>query len=223
MFPAMKRETPLGNTWEGPWQDKNRSLDLYDVAYWFFQDPFRCVNDPRARKELRSYEQTSRPWYGSPRREEMAERQNIRWWEDLQNELLLIGVPRELAPLFADYLGGFALVRERDQSKIDPDNPTRVTAEWRRTKRFEKELGFSGGPTLRPPGRQHLRTTILGLMEDQLASVRGAWKRQFCGRLLSKVWALIDEEISPTSELADQTVARSARRARQRNRREKKS
>jgi len=177
----MSREAPSRNRWEGPWQDPDQPLDLYDVAAWFAQNPTSCVADLRARKVIRAYEYPHRPWYDQCRFEEMVKRQHVLWWKDLRREVRR-RVGGRLASLFTYYLGGYVLVREHDQAKADPKRAGRVTPEWRRAKRMMKAMEIGSGPTVRLPKAEHLRTRLITLMEDALVHTGSGWKREFCGR-----------------------------------------
>lgn len=216
----MSRETRSRNRWEGPWQDPGQPLDDFDVAAWFAQNPTSCVADPRARKVIRAYEYPHRPWYDQSRSEEMVKRQHVLWWKDLRREVRHC-VGGRLASLFANYLAGYGLVRERTQTKADPRHAGRVTPEWRRAKRMMKAMEIGSGPTARLPKAERLRTRLITLMEDALVNTGSGWKREFCGRDICVLWALIEETITGNkangTDLADQTIARISRRSRRRN------
>jgi hypothetical protein len=152
----------------------------------------------------------------------MAEPQHEIWWDDLKREVSRIGVPADLASLFADYLAGFALVKEFDSPKVDQNHPGRVLPDWRQQKRFLKKSGFDPDPSLRRPGSESLRSVINRFMEEKLATHPSPWKREFCGHTLCELWRLVEEEIvkakgGHNAELEDRTSARISRRSRQRS------
>jgi hypothetical protein len=242
---SMSRKLPPSkNQWEGPWQDLDQPLDTHDVAIWFAQNPTACVADSRAQKVLRDYESPHRPWYDQSRYAEMVKRQAIPWWEDLRQNVRHCGVGDQLAPLFSDYLAGYALVREHDQGlhpgvtqlkavrepdgsprgrlrfKADPRRPGRITPEWRQAKRKMKKESIGSGPSLRLPSGEHLRTRLISQMENALVDSGSGWKREFCGRNICLLWELIEEKIvddkQSSNDLADQTIARISRRSRSR-------
>lgn len=134
--------------WEGPWQGSTPSLDRTDVATWFSLHPFDCLGDPRSAGAIRSHEEPERPWYGPDRWQESVQRQHIPWWDDLREQVKSKGVPDDLAYRFADYLAGYALVREFDQPKADSKQPGRVSTDWRKAKRLMRANRFPMGPAL---------------------------------------------------------------------------
>ena len=204
--------------WQHPWQDLNQSLDRTDVAEWFSRDPINCASDPRGQQEIRSHDEGARPWYTNNRWQEAVKRQTISWWDDLKEEVRK-KVGDDFADRFADYLAGYALVREFEQPKADQKQAGRVTSDWRQAKRFLQKNGFDI-PRLHYPGGEHLRTSLITKMEHELATSPSRCKRQFCGHTISELWRLIGEVIGSESkpEIKDATVARISRRSRQRAR-----
>jgi hypothetical protein len=154
-----------------------------------------------------------------------VERQNVVWWDDLKEQVQKRRIGDNLVERFADYLAGYALVREFDIiSETDPKQPGRVTPFWRKAKRQVEKLQTKGldigsSVSLHYPGREHLRTTLIAKMEDELVASATGWKRQFCGRTITELWRLVGEEISSKSNPDDRdaTVARRNRRSRKRS------
>jgi hypothetical protein len=156
----------------------------------------------------------------------------------LRGELLRAEVPDSLADCFGDYLSGYVLVRDREQAKSEEErielvpsgrgsepiyvlksfgerSKGRVTPEWRRAKRLAKALRLPPNPTTHPPQQQSLKTTLSHLMVEALKSNGASLAK--AAETVNSVWGLIGEasdEFDPGL-----SVARAARRARQRARR----
>ena len=226
---------------------------VYDVWHWFARDPRACVADAEAQTILRQLDHQLRSWFQYPTPEEInaartvaerhelkkqrnavgdeqVRRQHIRWWDDLRNQLLRVGVPASSADSFADYLSGYTMVRDRDQAKSVKEpirlvlsrslyrlesagepKKGRVLPEWRRAKRLAKTLGFPPSPTTHPSQRQSLKTTLTHLMIADL-KVKGASLAR-AAETVNSLWGLIGEA---SDEFDPRSVARAKRRARQR-------
>jgi hypothetical protein len=156
----------------------------------------------------------------------------------LRGELLRAEVPDSLADCFADYLSGYVLVRDREQAKSEEErielvpsergsepiyvlksfgerSKGRVTPEWRRTKRLAKSWGLPLSPTTRPPQHQSLKTTLTHLMVEVLKNNGASLGK--AAETVNSAWGLIGEasdEFDPGL-----SVARAARRARERAKR----
>jgi hypothetical protein len=187
--------------------------------YKFCVHPERCVEYPE-RLLLRRVMHPFRYWYGETRRTEQVKRQNVSWWKDLRREVRRVGVPGGLSSRITSYLTGFVLVRDWEDQRSDFKKTGRVTSDWRRQKRFLAKMNFDPNPTTRPPQKESLRTRLVSLMEEELFT--RMQKRDFCGRLITPLWALINEVIArsaraQTEDMQDETIARIARRSRRRN------
>ncbi len=212
-------------------QRRGPSLDEDDVWHWFARDPRACVAHTAARKIIRGLEHTWRQWflYPTPQeinsartasekreieerqsavRENHIRRQHIPWWQDLRDELVRVETPVSLADRFADYLSGYVTVRDREQVKTEGG---RATPQWRRTKRFLKELNLPPSPTTAPPHRQSLKTTLTNLMVGELQRHGASLAK--AAQTVNSVWRLIGEA---SDEFDSGSLARAVRRARHR-------
>jgi hypothetical protein len=192
---------------------------------WFQYPTLEEINAARTAGEKRELER-QRNAVGV----EQVRRQHIRWWDDLQTELLRVRVPASSADSFADYLSGYTMVRDRDQAKSGKEpirlvlsrslyrlapagvqKKGRVLPEWRRAKRLAKALRFPPSPTTHPPLCQSLKTTLTDLMVEDLK--RHGASSAHAAVTVNSLWGLIGEA---TDDFEPGSVARAARRARQR-------
>ncbi len=161
-------------------------------------------------------------------------RQHIPWCEDLRNEILRLGVPRALAERFADLLTVYWVIGEGEEVRSkEPVLPLagareskrwrkerQAAPEWRRAKRLLQRLGsdLNGtlplSPSIRPPHREALKSTISRLMIEDLQS--GRLSNSEAAEVTTSIWELIDEADSDSDPAS---LARSANRSKMRKRR----
>ncbi|HEY4683393.1 MAG TPA: hypothetical protein VIH17_09110 [Candidatus Acidoferrales bacterium] len=205
--------------------EPRRGLNEYDVRHWFAADPAACIASAAAQRILRAQRHPFRPWVRFPSQQEinaartraekreieelqgvagshLVERQHVSWWEDLRGELIKVGVADALAHRFADYLSGYMLVRDQEQQ--------RGTPEWRRAKRLFSRMGWKPGPTVNPPHRESLKTTVTRLMVEHLQE-QGAPQGK-AAYMVTSVWELIGKGDPESDPASTARVARLSRR-----------
>ena len=190
---------------------------LQDVRWWFAQNPRACCTNRKARRMLREYDSTRRPWLpglaaaGQSLAEKLMAHHRARWWKDLRDRLIQedIDVPRSRANEFADYIAGYLLVCQGEQQKSDTQKLRRVTPHWRRARRSLKDLGADAFSLASShyPGSKSLKTSLIELMCESLNSARSLTPTD-AAKIVSNVFVLIEESPEPLS------VARIARRSR---------
>jgi hypothetical protein len=192
-------------------------LDEFDVRHWFARDPLCCVENPEARRILRSQDFGWRPWVGTEYNNRQLFTEWItpaRWqegfWSSLSDSLEEL-VGSGLGNRFADFLVGFLLVinnetpgrkyedREgRISHKLIPHDP-KAAAKRDRDLHLLKRM--AGSPAIsRPQRKESLQLVLSKAMVDDLA--RPPVSRKFvCEERLPQIWAMIGKEIDSASIL----------------------
>jgi hypothetical protein len=188
----------------------------YPYRYWYKLLPtnnrervvnLHLQNHPNARKEnarllldLQQFENVEK---------RQIEGQQLPFWYDLRQQLLLLHLPHRLENRFADLLTGYLLVLE-----LQPERHGKLWRAFKRSRALkDADIIPSMTITTAPPHQEYLRTRILVLMSKDLARRGWSEKRAIYDRFTIPAWKLIGIEIEN-----DESLLRQVRRSRHKDR-----